>query len=112
MQKVGKIILVLSVVSNLILGFILLNKSKDIETNPNIYINKIDSLELEISNIQKIRDSIRSSIDTVFINIKDNEKRYEKIRDTIRSNSVNDDYLFFTEYLKWNKNRFNSINNP
>ena len=103
MQKAWKIILTLSIIINLILGFILSNKSRSREFDSSIYTEKIDSLELELFTLQKTRDSIRSSIDTVIIEINKNEKNYEESRDIILSNSVSDDYMFFTEYLSKRK---------
>ena len=112
MQKAWKVILILSIIINLALGFILLNRPKSEEPNFSIYTEKIDSLELELSTFRQIRDSVRSSIDTITIKISDNEKNYEEIRDIILSNSVNDDYVFFTEYLRQNRERLDSIDNP
>ena len=112
MQKAWKVILILSIIINLALGFILLNRPKSEEPNFSIYTEKIDSLELELSTFRQIRDSVRSSIDTITIKISDNEKNYEEIRDIILSNSANDDYMFFTEYLSKREQRYDSINNP
>lgn len=110
MQKAWKVVLILSITLNLALGFILLSKSKKVTPNFSTYTKKIDSLELELSTLRQTRDSVRSSIDTIIIKISDNEKNYEEIRDIILSNSVNEDYLFFTEYLS--KRGYDSINNP
>ena len=111
MQKVWKVILILSIATNLVLGFILLSRPKDREPNFDVYTEKIDSLELELSILQQSRDSVRVSIDTTMIKINDNKDNYEKIRDIILSNSVNDDYVFFTKYIKQNRERLDSIDN-
>ena len=103
MQKACKVILILSITINLILGFILLNKPKSKEPDFSIYTEKIDSLKLELFTLQQTRDSVRSSIDTIIIKIRDNEKNYEEIRDIILSNSASEDYMFFTEYLSKRK---------
>lgn len=105
-----KAVLILSITINLALGFILLSRPRSEEPDFSIYTERIDSLEL--STLRQTRDSVRSSIDTITIKISDNEKNYEEIRDIILSNSVNDDYVFFTEYLKQNKERLDSIDNP
>ena len=110
--KVWKIILILSIIINIVLGFILLDKQKNSKPNFNIYTEKIDSLKFELTTLQQNRDSVRSLIDTITIKINDNKKNYEKIHNVILSNSINDDYVFFTEYLKWNNERLDSINNP
>lgn len=113
MQKGWKAGLIISIVINLcFLGYILLSKPKSIEANPNVYTEKIDSLGLELNALKQIRDSIRSSIDTITIEINNNKESYEETRDIILSNSVDDDYLFFTDYLRKNKERLDSINNP
>lgn len=112
MQKAWKIILILSIVINFILGFILINMPKEEEYDFDVYIEKINSLELELSSLKQVRDSVRNLIDTVFIKISDNEKDYEETHNIILSNNVTEDYLFFTEYLRQNKLRLDSINNP
>ena len=111
MQKAWKVILILSITINLILVFILLSRPKNEEPDFSIYTEKIDSLELELFTLRQIRDSVRSSIDTITIKISDNEKNYEEIRDIIINNTTSDDYRFFTEYLERNKERLDSINN-
>lgn len=103
MAKTCKIILVVSIITNLILGFILLSTKKSIKPNFDSYVKTIDSLELELTTLKQTRDSIRSSIDTVYVEINNNKSSYEEIRNIILSNSVNDDYLFFTEYLSKRK---------
>ena len=110
MHKAGEIILIISIIINFILGIIVLNRPKRVEPNVDIYTKKIDSLKSELSALQHTRDSVRSSIDTITIKIKDNEKSYEETYDIILSNSVNDDYLFFTRYLEQNKERRDSNN--
>ena len=107
-QKALKVILVISIAINIILGFILSTKHKQVNTN--VYVDKIDSLELEISKLQEVKDSVKEVIDTIIIEINKNNKTYEENRNVILSNSVSDDYLFFTEYLRWNRRR-DSINN-
>lgn len=104
MQKALKVILIISIVINIILGFVLISRCpRHYTVNPNIYINKIDSLELELANIYSTRDSIRCAIDTIIVEINKNNNSYEEVRNTILSNSTNDDYLFFTEYLSKRK---------
>lgn len=99
MQKSWKVILIVSIIINLTLGFILLSKPKNKKLDINTYTRKIDSLETELFIIQQTRDSIRNVIDTVIIEIDNNKKDYEEARDIILSNSTYEDYLFFTKYL-------------
>lgn len=74
-------------------------------------IEKIDSLETEISNIETKKDSVNMVIDTIYIKIKDNEKRYKENSINVINNSPNDDLLFFTDYIERNKSRFDSLYN-
>ena len=75
------------------------------------YIEKIDSLESEISILQSKKDSIDTVIDTVYVRIENNNKRYEENSNTVVNNSTSDNYLFFTDYIKRNKSRLDSIHN-
>ena len=109
MQKAWKVILVISIIINLVLGFIWLSENKP---DSSVYVVKIAKLESELDSLKLVRDSIKVRIDTIMIQISNNEKVYEQILDSITNNSVSDDYLFFTEYLERNKARFDSINNP
>lgn len=112
MQKARKIILIISLVTNVVLGYILYNKPKQIGSSDfSEYIEKIDSLELELQKQNGHRDSIENEIDTIYIKIKDNNTEYEEDRDVIINNSTNDDYIFFIDYLSGNKSRLDSINN-
>lgn len=96
---------VLIVVSILVLGYFTF-KSKKVDSN----IKKIDSLELEISAVKSKRDSIKGRIDTTIIKIKENEKYYKETVSTIINNTTDDDYIFFINYLKFNRERHDSIN--
>lgn len=111
MQKVWKVILVLSIATNLVLGFILLDKPRMNPTDSKVYIKKIDSLESVIDSLGIKRDSIKEEIDTVRIYLDKVNASYEEDRSVIINNSVSDDYLFFSEYLERNKTRLDSINN-
>lgn len=96
---------VLIVVSILVLGYFTF-KPKKVDSN----IKKIDSLELEISAVKSKRDSIKGRIDTTIIKIKENEKYYKETVSTIINNTTDDDYIFFINYLKFNRERYDSIN--
>ena len=98
MQKVWKVILVLSIATNLVLGFILLDKPRMNPTDSKVYIKKIDSLESVIDSLGIKRDSIKEEIDTVRIYLDKVNASYEEDRSVIINNSVSDDYLFFSEY--------------
>lgn len=75
------------------------------------YVERIDSLESEISILQSKKDSIDIVIDTIYVRIEDNNKRYEENSNIIISNSTNDNCLFFTDYINRNKSRLDSIHN-
>lgn len=110
MQKVWKIISIFSIIANIALCLIVF-RPNEAEHSTKEYINKIDSLELVLLSIRNERDSVRDRIDTVYANLNETERDYEEIRNVIISNSTSDDYLFFTEYLRRNKARLDSINN-
>lgn len=111
MQKVWKVIFIISITINLVLGFILLSGPNTHYTNSKEYIEKIDSLELVINSLNLKRDSIKERIDTVEISLNRVNTSYEKDRNIIINNSVSDDYFFFSEYLKRNRKRFDSLYN-
>lgn len=94
-----KVVLIISIIVNIILAFILIS-NKPVRVVSNGYINKIDSLETILTKEKGKRDSISKEIDTIFINIKENNNKYEEKVSTIISNNVTDDYIFFTEYLQ------------
>ena len=91
-------------------GYLTLSKPQNIPDTKE-YIEKIDSLVSEISILQSKKDSIDIVIDTICVRIEDNNKRYEKNSNIIISNSTNDNYLFFTDYINRNKFRLDSIHN-
>lgn len=111
MQRIREVILILSIITNVALGYILYSNSSKVESNSEEFIAKIDSLELELSNLEVKRDSINKEIDTVFVKLTVIEKEYEEKYIDILSNSTSDDYVFFTDYLERNKERLDSINN-
>ena len=111
MQRIREVIFVLSIITNVALGYILYSNSSKVESNSEEFIAKIDSLELELSNVEVKRDSVNKEIDTVFVKLTAIEKEYEEKYIDILSNSTSDDYVFFTDYLERNKERLDSINN-
>ena len=48
MQRIKEIILILSIITNVALGYILYSSSSKVESNSKELIAKIDSLELEL----------------------------------------------------------------
>ena len=104
MQKVTNVILVLSIIVNIILGFIILKTKKQIPEHS----KKIDTLESVISNIKIKRDTIKERINTIKIKIKENDKYYKENVSVIINNNVSDDYIFFINYLEWNRKRLNN----
>ena len=109
MRKAEKVILVFLIFTSLALGYIIFKPEKQVQT-PN-YSERIDSLESELSSIKSKRDSIAGRIDTTVIKIEQNEKSYKETISNIVNNTTSDDYIFFINYLKWNRERFDSINN-
>ena len=92
------------------LGYLTLSKLQNIPDTKE-YIEKIDSLESEISILQSKKDSIDIIMDTIYVRIENNNKRYEENSNIIINNSTNDNYLFFTDYISRNKSRLDSIHN-
>ena len=109
MWEVEKVILAFFIFISLALGYIVFKSEKQVQTPD--YSERIDSLESELSSIKSKRDSIAGKIDTTVIKIKQNEKSYKETISNIINNTTSDDYIFFINYLKWNRERFDSINN-
>lgn len=80
------------------------------EVNPEKFINKIDSLELIVDSLSIKKEIIEKEIDTVYIEIHNNNLKYEENYNTILDNDVNEDYKFFSNYIEQYKSRFDSIN--
>ena len=75
------------------------------------YSNKIDSIESKLEQINTKRDSIKERIDTVVIKLKENDKYYKETINSIITNDINSDYIFFTNYLINNSKRLDSLYN-
>ena len=74
-------------------------------------IEKIDSLNFKVDSIYIIRDSIVKKIDTIYTELEDNNKQYEKNINHVINNDANEDYMFFLNYINSNRARLDSINN-
>lgn len=111
MSKGWKIIFSISIAINLVLGYLLYSEPVPTNSDSEKFIEKIDSLELELNSIQERRDEVKEEIDTVYVQLENINKEYVETRDRIIANSPNDDYSFFVEYLRRNKARLDSINN-
>lgn len=109
MWEAEKVILAIFIFISLALGYIVFKSEKQVQTPD--YSERIDSLESELSSIKNKRDSIAGKIDTTVIKIEQNEKSYKETISNIINNTTSDDYIFFINYLKWNRERFDSINN-
>jgi peptidoglycan hydrolase CwlO-like protein len=109
MKKYWVILIILII---LLIGLSIFHKQKsEIISNPNEFIEKIDSLESEITYLTTIRDSISCRIDTVYKKLDNNTKEYEKNFITIINNDTNEDVKFFFEYINSNKHRLDSLCN-
>ena len=72
--------------------------------------DKIEEIQTQIDSVYVVRDSIIQRIDTVYKKIEVVKKEYEKDVDRINSNTPNEDYIFFTDYINSNRARLsNSI---
>lgn len=113
MTKTGWIILSVSLVLNVVLGWLLFTRNKDpikVPTTVVKYVERIDSLNSELDTIKEHRDQVKKSIDTVYIELENTKVTYEKACSTIVNNTTSDDLLFFREYLRRNAARRDSIN--
>lgn len=75
------------------------------------FIEKIDSSNSKIDSIYFIKDSIQEKIDTIYIKLQDNNKQYEEDINRIVTNTVNEDYSLFLNYISSNTARLDSIYN-
>ena len=85
--------------------------SKPKSENSDEFIEKLDSLNSQIDSIYIVKDSILESIDTVYIQLNNNNKQYEKDFNRIVNNDANEDYVFFLNYINSNRARLDSIRN-
>ena len=74
--------------------------------------NSIKELTLKIDSIGNIRDSLIIRVDSNKVKIIELEKVYEKTRDSIVTQSVDSDCLYFSEYVSNYWSRLSSNNNP
>lgn len=111
MSKWSEIILIVISVCNLIFGIIIVSTPLDVKPITDPYINKIDSLEVELNYWKCKKDSVNNVIDSVNSYFYLIEKDYDETRNNIINNSVSEDYIFFSNYLNQNRSRLDSINN-
>lgn len=112
-NKTRKTLLIsLYIITTIALGVILWDPRSNsvVLDNTSVYINQIDSLQKEIDYVSSMKDSIEQKIDTITIRIIENKVQYEKDRNTILNNTTSEDYVFFTEYIRANRARLDSIN--
>ncbi len=107
MQKVKDVLLILSIIINIVLGYKLCTR----ETISKDYTKTIDTLDVKLSSTKEKKDSVNREIDTIFINLENVRKDYEKKHSIIVNNSIYDDYLFFSNYIEHCRERYDSINN-
>lgn len=86
-------------------------QQKDSITNNKELKEYIDNLNNKIDSINDIRDSLIIVVDTTKIKIVTLEKKYETIRDSIISQSVDSDCITFAGYISKYNNRLSDSNN-
>lgn len=76
-----------------------------------VYIqeSKIDSLQVEIDSLSKIKNKTIVQIDTIYKELNIINKEYEKNFNTIINNNPSEDVSFFLNYIQLNKPRLDSI---
>lgn len=82
------------------------NFSPKIETSGDILLRKVDSLTTKVDSIRRANDSIKVIIDTAEIQIQHTYEKYIEIRDHIVEQPIDDDCLFFSDYLSKDSQRF------
>lgn len=92
-------------------GYFLFKSEKTTISDSTEYIERIDSLELEIDSLSNIRDSIIERVDTIYVKLNNISSEHEKNVDIIVNNDVSEDYSFFLEYIRSNKSRLDSLYN-
>ena len=85
--------------------------SEPIVSDPTEYIERIDSLELEIDSLYKVKEETYIRIDTVYQKLDNNTKEYEKNFNTIVTNNASEDLSFFLNYIGANKARLDNLRN-
>lgn len=73
--------------------------------------SKIDSLQTIVDSLSNKKDSIDLRMDTVIVKIEKVKIKYEELTRTINTNSTDSNYKFFSEYIKKNSKRLDSISN-
>ena len=81
------------------------------QKHPDEFIEKIDSLDSKIDSIYVVKDSICEKIDTVYVRLEDNNKQYEENFNRVINNDTSEDYVFFLDYINFNRSRLDSISN-
>lgn len=84
---------------------------KNVQTSPNEdykeLMHDIDSLNTHIDSIiNKINDSLRSTVDTAKVKIIKNKEKYEADYIDITNQPLGDDVKFFSDYLSESYRRF------
>lgn len=74
-------------------------------------IKSIESTQSKIDSLTIVRDSIDKQIDTITITIEKTYIQYEKDRNIILNNNINEDYMFFSDYVEQQSSRLDSIYN-
>lgn len=115
-NKIAIIIAILLALTNGIIIYVYYNWGEN--SNTSVEYNKIDSLKSKNDSLTKINNILLlkigslekeiSSVDSIIGNI---NKSYEEVRDSIITQPVTDDILFFSEYLSKTDSGFFSINN-
>lgn len=111
MQKAKEVVLILSLIFNIYLCWKIWSEPNNEITKSGQFVNKIDSLELVISELETKKDSIKNQINYIDSSLIKVEYVYEEISNTIISNTTSDNFKLFSEYLEWNRKRLDSINN-
>lgn len=97
MKRIKKEVLVIFIVCAILLSFYyVINTNKERKQE---YNEKIDSLNHSIDSLENCINLIKPQIDTIFQTKTVTKYIYEKKADSIRNQSANDDWNYYTNFL-------------
>lgn len=110
-SKKGLILFCTCLIVGILVGhYIWPNKNTSKLPNVDEYLNRINTLESIVDSLESRKVYIDHKIDTVEIIIEKINGQYKEDYNTIINNTPTEDYLFFVEYIKCNRERLDSIN--
>lgn len=97
---IGKIII--CILLGITLLYLFIKSSSENTAINKQYEHSLDSLNNVCDSLKRIKDSEKDTIKKVDNNITIIKKKYEKVYNTVLTQSTDSDCIFFTEYLSKN----------